>query len=131
MSKVFTGALLCIGTALYAAGALAASPESSDDVRCLIVAIGMLEAPSSSSRAAALPAALYYLGKLDGREPKADLESLIVAEQKKMRPEDFQAAAQRCGTTLVARGAVITAIGKKVIWHGATEPPQKESSSGQ
>jgi hypothetical protein len=53
----------------------------------------------------------YFLGRLDGRTPKPDLERLISAESKKMTPADIQADQARCGVELDAKSRALQQIG--------------------
>jgi hypothetical protein len=92
----------------------AVSPESVADVRCFISAVSLLQSPNNDVRAAAASSALYYLGKLDGREPGIDLEQVMLAEARKMRSTQLRAETEACGKELSARGAAINAIGRKL-----------------
>jgi hypothetical protein len=94
--------------------AVALSPESVADVRCFISATSLLRSPNNDVRAAAASSALYYLGKLDGRELGIDLESIIVTEARKMTSAQLRTEAEACGRELSARGAAINAIGQKL-----------------
>ena len=105
-------AMLVLSTSAAFNLADAASPESVSDARCLIVAVSLLQSPNNTTRAAAASSALYYLGRLDGREPDVDLQKLVQDEVKKLSPEDIQSEAQRCGHFLSARGKVVSDIGK-------------------
>lgn len=92
----------------------AASPESVDDARCFIAAVSLLQSPNNVTRAGAATSALYYLGRLDGREPSIDLEKLILAESKRMSPEDLRSELRRCGQALSIRAKVVSTIGQKL-----------------
>jgi hypothetical protein len=92
----------------------ATSPESVSDARCLIVAVSLLQSPNNATRAAASSSALYYLGRLDGREPSVDLEKLLVELSKQISPEEVRLEAQRCGQILSLRGKVMSDIGRKL-----------------
>jgi hypothetical protein len=54
----------------------------------------------------------YFLGRIDGRSPHADLEALIAREAGKMTASELKAAASRCGTEFSARGVKVTKISK-------------------
>jgi len=57
---------------------------------------------------------IYYLGRLDGRSPGVDIESLIEAEIGNMTSSDFQYATHRCGDEFSAKGAEVTGIGRNL-----------------
>ena len=103
--------LLLFGCCLPAA---AIAPESTADVRCLISAVSLLQSPNNSVRAAAAASALYYLGRLDGREPGLDLQEIILAEAGKMTSTQLRVETEACGKELSARGAAIDSIGRKL-----------------
>lgn len=73
---------------------------------------------NASQKAAGLMLDLYYLGRLDGRDPHFDLENAIVAQLAKMTQADYAADARRCGRSLQAKGRQITMIGKDLIRRG-------------
>jgi hypothetical protein len=90
------------------------SRATTDDIRCFVVAISLLQSPNSALRSAGASSALYYLGRLDGREPRMDLGKRVAAEALKMSLEDIRLESQRCGKALSARGATVTAIGQVI-----------------
>jgi hypothetical protein len=89
-------------------------PESRADVRCFIAAVSLLQSPNNLNRAAAASTALYYLGRLDGRQPGVDLERIISDESQKLKPEELRSESERCGRELSARAQVISAMGGKL-----------------
>lgn len=56
--------------------------------------------------------AIYFLGRIDGRSPNADLQELLKREAKKMTASEFSGAAGRCGMEFSRRGAEIARVGK-------------------
>jgi hypothetical protein len=60
----------------------------------------------------------YYMGRLDGRAPKLDLENMLIEEIKKMTSADYAAEAERCGASLKTRGQQVTQIGKNLMERG-------------
>jgi len=67
---------------------------------------------------------LYYLGRLDGRAAKVDIERLIVAEATRMSSADYASEAQRCEGGLTEKGQQITQIGKDLTGVGKATPGQ-------
>jgi hypothetical protein len=104
-----------LATSLAATGAQAAdTTDITSDVRCMVVAAAMAQNTDPKVQNAGLMAGLYYLGKLDGREPNLDLEARLKQELAQMKPAEMVAEAQRCGAQLTARGKTVTDIGARL-----------------
>src|SRR5215831_10773487 len=88
---------------VLATSAAAEDSETTSDLRCLVVASQMFNSNNPNVKAGALPSWLYYLGRLDGHNPKLDLEKSLIAEVSKVTPQQFQAATLSCGNTLTER----------------------------
>jgi hypothetical protein len=104
-------ALSLIGGAAHAQGS-----DADADVRCLVVTSVMSKSDEPTAKTYGQIGAAYYLGKLDGRDPKLDLENRLVAEGVKMKTDGAAAAseAQRCLAALAARAGDLTAMGDRV-----------------
>lgn len=85
------------------------------DLRCVAVGIRSAELPDSRQKSTGLLMALYYIGRLDGRDPKIDLEPLLAAQLARMTATDFTAEAARCGASLTTKGAQISRIGQDLL----------------
>ena len=107
-------ALVAILT-LSSTHARAQDAETIADVHCVIVGAVLAGKTDTTQRAAGSLVAMYYIGRLDGRVPKLDLEELMIKESKAMTSSDFAAEAKRCGATLTARGQELTKIGKDMV----------------
>lgn len=110
-AAVFAGA----ATAARAADptpAPASAPAS--DLRCLAVASILASNSDPNLKNAGVMAALYYLGKLDGREPGLDLEARLKQEFTQLTPQEIQPEGMRCGAELAARGKAMTEIGARL-----------------
>jgi hypothetical protein len=113
MWRAFCSWVLVLMASGYVVPAHSLAPEMTADIRCFVAAINLLQTtPDSTAQRAALSS--DYLGRLDGRNPTLDLEDLIVEESQKMSRSDMRSELQRCGKTLSARGAVVTAVGRKL-----------------
>lgn len=112
-----------LGAFAVATGARAADEGVNSDVRCLAVAAAMAQGSDPKAKSAGLMAGLYYLGKLDGRDPNFDLEGRLKQEMAQMKPEEIITEAQRCGAQLTARGKTITEIGARLQSQGASKAP--------
>ena len=108
-----TGALV-----LSSAQAQAPDAETTADIRCVVVGMRLAGMTDSTARSSGDMTALYYLGRLEGRAPKLDIESLMVEQISKMTSSDYSSEAQRCGKGLTAKGKQITQIGKDMIERG-------------
>lgn len=91
----------------------AADAQTEADLRCLAVAlilIGQTQDPSQQQ--AFNSAAIYYLGRLDGRAPDIDLEEHLSGLLRDFSPERLAVERVRCGELLVTRGRVLQDIGR-------------------
>jgi hypothetical protein len=106
--------LVCPVLMMLHAVAHATSPEATADVRCLLASIALMSTPNNTTRAAAATSALYFLGRLDGREPRADLQTLIREESQRMSQSDLAAESKRCGQELRERAQVVSTLGQQL-----------------
>jgi hypothetical protein len=105
----------CVALALaltVAAPARAEAPETTTDLKCLAFAMGMSGNSDPSKAAVGTMAALYFLGRIDGREPKLDLEKRLVAPDLQIKTADFPSLGATCGGMLKTRGDDLTTIGQ-------------------
>jgi hypothetical protein len=107
-------AAAALAASLAATGAQAADTDTTSDVRCMVVAAAMAQNTDPNVQNVGLMAGLYYLGKLDGRDPRLDLEARLKQELAQMKPAEMVAEAQRCGAQLTARGKAMTEIGARL-----------------
>lgn len=104
------GALLfLISVAPATAGSVS---STSADIQCLIVGARLAASSDQRQRLAGTMLSIYFLGRVDGRSPSADLQKLLKREIKKMTASEFRSAGSRCGMEFSRRGAEITRIGK-------------------
>lgn len=92
------------------------------DIRCVVVGMKLTGAPSSPDQSRGFLLTLYYIGRLDGRSPKLDIERMIIEETRKMADADYASEARRCGGALVEKGQQITEIGKHLVETGKQAP---------
>jgi hypothetical protein len=97
--------------ALAMAGPAFADPNT-DDVHCFIVAIKLADSTVPALQTSGLIAQLYFMGKLDGRAPGLDMETLVMAELPKMLGDLYQSEAMRCGKEMAERGKAEVEMGK-------------------
>ena len=94
---------------------MAQDADTVADVRCVAVGIRSAELPDSREKSTGLLMALYFIGRLDGRNPKLDLEALLAEQLAKMTAADFAAEATRCSSSLATKGAQITKLGQDLL----------------
>jgi hypothetical protein len=99
-----------------AAGARAATPaeENARDIRCLIAVSELSQSKDKAVETAGLIASQYYLGRIDGRTPNADLEALIIQEAPKLGNAERGPLLATCGKLIEDRGKALEAIGNKL-----------------
>lgn len=82
-----------------------------DDLRCLLLVSELVGAGSAEQKEAGTKAALYFAGKLLGREPGLDLPTVAKTEIIAMEKMDRQAGYQRCGAELQLAGIKLQTAG--------------------
>jgi hypothetical protein len=109
-------ALLCLVVVSWSLPkADAADRETRADVRCVLVAMRMVATQSPQQRTAGMMVAMYYLGRLDGHAPGADIERLIKAEVWKSTSAELKSDAVRCGQALQRKGHELQKIGAELV----------------
>lgn len=87
-------------------------PKTVADVQCVVVGARLSGSQNQTQSHAAEMLLSYFLGRIDGRSPHANLEVLVEREAGKMTASDFSNWARRCGVEFSARGMEITRIGR-------------------
>jgi hypothetical protein len=91
------------------------SPDTIDDIRCLAAGLRFAEMPDSHQKSTGMLMVLYYLGRLDGRNPDLDVEGLLSQQIPKMTAAEYAAEAARCSNNLSAKGQQISHLGEKML----------------
>lgn len=115
MSNKHWAAMLAAALTLIPLQAMAQDADTVADVRCVAVGLRSAALPDSHQKSAGLLLELYFIGRLDGRDPKLDLEAMLSEQISKMSAADFTTEAARCGNTLTAKGAQITRVGQDLL----------------
>ncbi len=87
------------------------------DVRCVAVGVRSAEKPDSHLKSTGTLLVLYYIGRLDGRNPTLDIEKLLTEQVAKMTDADYATEAARCSKDLTQKGAQITRLGEDMQKH--------------
>lgn len=82
-----------------------------EDLRCLLLVSELVGTGNAEQKEAGTKAALYFAGKLLGREPGLDLTAVAKTEIVAMETFDRKAGYQRCGAELQLTGAKLQAAG--------------------
>ncbi len=98
-------------TALMVSNAVAQDRQPEADLRCLVVALDMGNSVDPDIKNLAPLAAMYYIGRIEGRDPRLDLEAKLTGELMKMSAAERQAEVRRCGADLSAKGKLLSDIG--------------------
>jgi hypothetical protein len=118
MWKANLSCVLASALTLLSLQARAQDAEIIADVRCVIVGIRLAGMADPSQESAGTMLSLYYIGRLDGRAPKLDVEDLMIREISRMTTQDFASESKRCGASLTEKGRQITSIGKAMNERG-------------
>ena len=100
--------------ATVAAAPAQASSESDQDLRCLAVGLSLIEENPN----AGLVAAMYFLGRLEGREPGVDWFDRVAQHMAKTKLEQLKADAVVCGQILIEKGEEMTRKGEELEQQG-------------
>ena len=92
----------------------AVGDETVADVQCVIVGARLSELGDPNQRLTAGMLMIYYLGRLDGRVPSFEIESLVDKEIDKMTPGIFAHETRRCSDEFSAKGIEVTRIGHEI-----------------
>jgi hypothetical protein len=93
------------------------SPETIDDIRCLAAGLRFAALPDSHQKSTGMLMVLYYLGRLDGRNPDLDVEGVLSKEIPKMSAAEYAAEATRCSNNLSAKGQQISHLSDDMLPH--------------
>jgi len=112
----------------------ASAAESTNDVRCLVAVSRLVdinaETKQLSQEAAqttSLLGTMYFMGKLEGRDPRLNIENAMVAEATKMTAEQLQSELIRCGGEMRNIGQKWDDIGKNLVRRGQELQKQQKA----
>lgn len=125
LRTLIASALFCLAGSTAVAADAANDDATEADVRCVVVAMRMGSSDNPQMKTAGMIASMYFLGRVDSRNPDLDLETRIIDDLQKMTPEDLRAESQRCGNILTARGAALKTMGEDMIRKGEAEAVKK------
>lgn len=91
-----------------------ANRQTVADAQCMVIGARLSASSDPQQKVPGQMILMYYLGRIDGRSPNADLQRLIKDQMQKMTTSDIQNAASRCGKEFAARGDDIVRIGKSL-----------------
>jgi len=117
-----------VGLSLASTQAKADDSEATNDTKCLIVSMNMMDSNDETTAKAAVMAMFYYLGRVDGNAPNFDLEHKLEDLVATMSADDMQSAARSCGATMIARGQALQDMGAR-LQKRANQPPQSKGAS--
>ena len=115
MARIFLLALasLVLGVSPSVMADEGLSQATTADVRCVVVASVMGNQEANAHSAALV--ALYFLGRIDAREPPSfDLSKAMLSQISLMTPTDFNSEGKRCGKELESRAMYLADAGQKL-----------------
>jgi hypothetical protein len=104
--------------AVALSSAAAQDRQSEADLRCLVVALAMGNSADPNVKNLAPVAAMYYIGRIEGHDPKLSLEASLSGALMKMSAADRQTESRRCGADLSAKGKLLSEIGANLQKQG-------------
>jgi hypothetical protein len=124
MKKLHRLSVLLAVLGLVSARAEAQDAATIADIRCVVVGMQLSGMANSPQQSRGIVLTWYYIGRLDGRMPKLDIEDLLIKETSKMTASDYASEARRCGASLAEKGQKVTQIGQDLIERGKKIPGQ-------
>lgn len=114
--------ILSLAVALaVAAPAQADDGTTASDLKCLLLTIGGMSSRDPQVKEASTMGMLYYLGRINGREPGIDVPQALVGTMKSFRAENAEAESERCGRTMIERGQELQKLAEH-LKGGAAKP---------
>lgn len=98
--------------------ALAAGDTQADDVRCMIVSMDLPKEQSETAPTAAMISVMFYLGRIEGRDPSYDVKQAIGAQMAIMTADDRRKEGKRCIKEMLEKGAAAEQLGIDLINQG-------------
>jgi hypothetical protein len=101
--------------ALASTPAVAARADEDDvraDVRCVLAMYALMNSPDRAANA--FWAAAFFTGRLEGRDPKFDVNAAIKQELPRMSQSDFPHEMQRCGEEAKVRSTMLLTVGTEL-----------------
>jgi hypothetical protein len=117
MRRLLWAMLAAAAVFVVDSNSFAIADETTNDINCYLIYLQVATKPGPQQGAAAL-GLMYWLGRLDGRTPKLDLESQLLAALPKLTPARFQTESLRCSAEVTDRGRSVTEIGKDMAKRG-------------
>lgn len=90
----------------------ARADDTSDAVQCLALSLTLSSSQDPDDQSVGILSTMYWMGLLDGQNPRPDLEKQMQAGAFDLTPDEAKAAASRCADALKARGDALTQLGQ-------------------
>jgi len=128
--------LILLFAVISVGSSFAAAADSTNDVRCL-VALSRLAEVNEQTRQLSdqavqttmLLGTMYYMGKLEGRDPRLNVESAMVEQAGRMNLQQLQSEFMRCGGELQSVGKKWDEIGQNLVRRGQELQKQQQKDA--
>lgn len=97
--------------AAAAPGAGIADTGRDQDLRCLVAITAILPGIPPAEQAGVQALAMYYVGRIDARDPRFDYEQAMGDLVDRVGMDALRGDMTRCGTQMQARGRALSALG--------------------
>lgn len=97
----------------------AQTPEMTADLRC-VAALSIIGAQKKEYASGAALGVMYFVGRIEGRQPDFELQPALSAELGRLEPRDLGLEAERCGKLMAEKGQELNKIGRHL--QGAPAP---------
>jgi hypothetical protein len=101
--------------ALLAAAAGAPATPNDGDLRCMAIASRALANASPERQLSVVTGMMYFMGRINGRSPKADVEEGIRRIEPSLENESvWEAEAKRCAAVMQDRAVYLQKMGHEL-----------------
>lgn len=98
-----------------------ADGDQVSDVRCMIVSMDFPKEKDEAAPTAAMISVMFFLGRIEGRDPAYDVKSAIGAQMAVMTADERQTERKRCITEMLEQGKTAEQLGIDLITQGRVD----------
>ncbi|HEX2593259.1 MAG TPA: hypothetical protein VHL34_17285 [Rhizomicrobium sp.] len=91
------------------------------DIRCAIVSMNLPKEEGEAAPTAAMISVMFFLGRIEGRDPHYDVKAAIGAQMAVMTPSDRATESKRCITEMLEKGKAAEQLGLDLLNQGHVE----------
>lgn len=87
--------------------------DNEKDLRCIALIAQVIPGADGEAKSGLVGGLMYFLGRIEGRDAKYDLETNLTRLLGGSKPADLSGDRQRCADILTEKGNLLVAIGER------------------